>query len=280
MRVGIFAKTFPRPTLEASLDAAVSHGVHALQFNLALVGGPSLPSAVPAALTERVAAAFAERELRMVAVSGTYNMAHPDPEVRAGGRARLAAVIEAAPGLGTNVVTLCTGTRSRGDMWTAHPDNATPAAWRDMLESVGAALEVAERCGVVLGVEPEHANVVSDAAAARRLLDELPSSALRIVMDGANLVDPAALDDQRRVLVDAFEQLGADIVLAHAKDVRADGTIVAAGRGELAYDDYVRLLRQAAYDGPLILHGLSEDDVPGAVAFLHAQLERDAASAT
>ena len=73
------------------------------------------------------------------------------------------------------MVTLCTGTRDPDDMWRAHPDNATPGAWRDSVEQIAAALAVAEAHGVTLAFEPEHNNVVRDAPAGRRLLDELRS---------------------------------------------------------------------------------------------------------
>ncbi len=38
MQIGIFAKTFVRPTLEATLDAVVAHDLHCLQFNMACAG--------------------------------------------------------------------------------------------------------------------------------------------------------------------------------------------------------------------------------------------------
>ena len=272
MRLGIFAKTFARPALEDALDAVLASGVRAIQFNLALTGGPSLPPAIPAALADAVRAAVAERELEMAAVSGTYNMAHPDAGVRRDGAAALAELIAAAPRLGTRVVTLCTGTRDRDDMWRAHPDNGTPAAWRDAVESIGAAVAVAERHGVVLAFEPEHNNVVVDAAAGRRLLDEIGSPRLRVVLDAANLIRPGELGRQGDTLRAAVALLGDALVLAHAKDVQPDGTVVAAGRGALDYGLYVSLLREAGYDGPLVLHGLGEAEVPAAVGFLRGYL--------
>jgi sugar phosphate isomerase/epimerase len=274
IRPGIFAKTFARPTLEESLDAVIAHGVDAIQFNLALLGGPSLPARITPRDAERVRGAVAARELEMAAVSGTYNMAHPDPVVRADGRARLRALIEAAPVLGAPIVTVCTGTRDPDDMWRGHPDNATGDAWRDMLECLGEAAATAERHRIVLGIEPEPNNVVRDAEAARRLLDELRSPSLGIVVDAANLVSGGAIAAQKRTLDEAFALLGDDIVLAHAKDVAADGTVVAAGRGELDYEPYVTLLDHAGYAGPLVLHGLGEDDVPRAVAFLRRAIAR------
>lgn len=272
MRAGIFAKTFARPTLEQALDAVKAAGVQELQFNLALVGGPSLPPSVDRTLADAIREAAAARGLVMAAVSGTYNMAHPDETVRRAGGAALAGLIAAAPALGTGVVTVCSGTRDPTEMWRAHPDNTTAGAWRDTLESMAVAATAAEAAGVVLGVEPELGNVVRDARTARRLLDELASSHVRIVVDAANLV-ASDLPSQDRILREAFELLGDDLVLAHAKDVREDGTVVAAGRGTVDYELYVELLRAAGYEGPLVLHGLAEDDVPEAIAFVRSRLD-------
>jgi len=265
MDIGIFARTFSRPDLAATLDAVVDSGLATMQFNLALAGGESMPAIREQ--TER-------RGLTMAAVSGTYNMAHPDAGVRADGRRRLRELIAAAPALGTRVVTLCTGSRDAGDMWRRHPDNGTPEAWRDMLESLEAALTVAEAHAVTLAFEPEHNNVVDTAAAGRWLLDEVRSSRLKVVIDAANLFAGGDLDRQPEILGEAFDLLGDDLVLAHAKDVRNDGTIVAAGHGDLDYDRYLALLSEAGDDVPLILHGLSEDEVPGCVAFLGESLAR------
>jgi sugar phosphate isomerase/epimerase len=274
MQLGIFARTFSRPGLAETLDAVRDSGLQAMQFNMALAGGPSLPDEIPAQLAARVREQAARRGLSMAAVSGTYNMAHPDAAVRADGARRLATLITAARALGTSIVTLCTGSRDAADMWRRHPDNGTPEAWRDMRESLEPALALAEAHGVTLAFEPEHANVVASAAAARRLLDEMRSAHLQVVIDSANLLSGAELDRQSDTLREAFDLLADDIVLAHAKDVRRDGAIVAAGQGDLDYDLYLTLLADAAGDVPLIIHGLAERQVPGTVAFLRAALAR------
>jgi sugar phosphate isomerase/epimerase len=268
MRLGIFAKTFPRPDLAGTLDAVSASGLRVMQFNMALTGGPSLPEAIAPGVAAAVRAQAAERGLEVAAVSGTYNMAHPDPAVREDGLRRLGALLAAAPSLGTRIVTLCTGTRDPDDMWRRHRDNQTPEAWRDMLASVEAALAVAEAHDVTLAFEPEHNNVVDSAVAGRRLLDELRSPRLRVVIDAANLLTGPDLAHQGEILREAFELLGDELALAHAKDVRRDGAIVAAGRGELDYGAYVELLEQTGRDVPLILHGLDEQEVPGSIAFL------------
>ena len=87
MQLGIFAKTFSRRSLGETLDAVAAHQIDAIQFNMAVTGGPSLPAEIPQAVSEHVRAAVGARGLTMSAVSGTYNMAHPDPGVRSDGQA-------------------------------------------------------------------------------------------------------------------------------------------------------------------------------------------------
>jgi sugar phosphate isomerase/epimerase len=270
MRLGIFARTFVRGSLTETLDAVADSGLRTIQFNLALTGGPSLPEAIPVELAAQVREEAARRGLSMAAVSGTYNMAHPDPAIRADGARRLETVIAAAPALGTSVVTLCTGSRDAADMWRRHPANATPAAWRDMRASLEGALDVAERHGVTLAFEPEHNNVVDSAEAGRRLIDELGSPRLGVVIDAANLFSGGDLDRQADTLREAFDLLGDRLVLAHAKDVRDDGTIVAAGQGDLDYRLYLELLAQHDPSVAIVLHGLAEDEVRDSVAFVRA----------
>jgi sugar phosphate isomerase/epimerase len=129
---------------------------------------------------------------------------------------------------------------------------------------------------VRLGVEPELANVVDSAVKARRLLDEIGSPRLKIIIDPANLFPPGSLPRMPAILDEAFELLGRDIVLAHAKDLSRDGEAghEAAGTGVLDYDRYLSLLARSGYAGPLILHGLSETQVAGSVAFLREKLSK------
>ena len=161
-------------------------------------------------------------------------------------------------------------------MWRRHPDNTTQEAWRDLLISMQEALRIAEEHEVTLAFEPEINNVVDSAEKGRRLLDEMASDRLKVVVDAANLFDQ---DDPKRqlspsgeILGKAFEALGEDIVLAHAKDIKTSGELVGAGRGELDWDLYVGHLRSAGYDGPLIMHGLGEDEVEDSLVFLRKKL--------
>src|SRR5258708_31608466 len=160
-------------------------------------------------------------------------MIDPDPQTRLAGAEGLRRVIALAPKLGTAMVTLCTGSRDPGNMWHKHPNNGTREAWADLLVQVEGAVRVAEKYGVTLGVEPEIGNTINSVHKARRLLDEVRSPQLKIVMDGANIFQRGQLSNMRKVLDEAFELLGSYIALAHAKDLDKDAEAehVAAGRG-------------------------------------------------
>jgi sugar phosphate isomerase/epimerase len=270
MRIGIFAKTFVRPTLAETLDAVAEHGIRTVQFNMACAGLPSMPDQIDPALATTIRHELAARGIGMAAVSGTFNIIHPDLEQRRAGMRRLRVLAAACHDLGTTVITLSTGTRDPENMWRRHPDNDTPDAWRDTIAALREAVQIAEEYAVTLAFEPEVTNVVDSAAKGRRLLDEIGSPQLKVVMDGANLFHAGDLPRMREVLEKAFALLGNDIVLAHAKDLSRDGDAghEAAGTGQLDYDLYLALLRRAGYRGPLILHALAEEQVDSCVAFL------------
>ena len=265
MRIGIFARTFARPTAEASLDAVAALGLREVHLDVE-------PDADLAGLRRALDA----RGLTAAGLSGTFNMIHPDPDQRAAGLRWLDGVAAAARSLGDPVVSLCTGTRNPESMWRPHPDNGTPEAWSDLLASMAGAAEIAERRTVVMALEPVVANVVDSAPKARRLLDEVGSPRIKILIDPANIFARGQLPHMAEQIDQAFDLLGRDVVMAHAKDLDRDGEAghLAAGRGRLDYDRYLDRLRAIDFGGALILHGLTEAEAPGCVAFLRSKIDR------
>jgi len=276
MQIGIFAKTFAHSnsTLEETLDAVVEHGLHCVQFNLAVAGLPTMPDQIDPELVDRIRCAAELRRIDLAAISGTFNMIDPDQLKVKANLDRLATLAAACSGMGTKIITLCTGTRDSLDQWRWHPDNLTPEAWHDLTSAMQQALEIAERYDVTLAIEPELTNIVDSAQKGRKLLNEMQSPRLKVVMDGANLFKQGTLPQMHVILEEAFALLGSNIVIAHAKDLTRDGEAgqEAAGNGLLDYDYYIELLRAVHYAGPLILHGLREDQVDRSVGFLRRKL--------
>ncbi|MGZ3618713.1 MAG: sugar phosphate isomerase/epimerase family protein [Ktedonobacteraceae bacterium] len=273
MQLGIFARTFIRPTLDAIFDAVVAHELHCVQFNMACVGLPSLPDHIENDVIACIRSEATSRVITIAAVSGTYNMIHPDPEQRQAGLRRLHVLASACQHMGTSIITLCTGTRDPQNMWRWHPENTSPQAWEDLLGSMEAALHIAEEENIILAFEPERANVIYSAARGRALLDTMQSPHIKVVMDPANLIVPENKQHMHHILDEAFELLGEDIVLAHAKDIGHDNTFQPAGTGILDYDYYLHHLKAATIEVPLIIHGLSEVQVDTSVQFLRAKLK-------
>lgn len=281
LQIGILLSTFVRPPLESRLDAAKAAGLTHIQLSLDCVGGPMMPDAIPADFAARIRRETTARGITVASLQGTYNMCHPDPEVRAAGLRRLGALAGLCQELKVPRIHLCSGTRDRANMWRGHPDNGLPDAWKDMVASMRAAVEIARQAGVVVAFEPEVNNVVDSALKARRLLDEIGSPHLKVTMDAANLFHQGELPRMSEILDEAFALVGKDIVMAHGKDLDHDGDAghKAAGEGKLDYDRYVTLLHRYGFRGPLFLHGLSEAQVPKCSAFLREKLAKAVAKA-
>jgi sugar phosphate isomerase/epimerase len=277
MRLGIFAKELPRPTVAETLQAIVDVGLTAAQFNLSMLGLPTVPKSVPAAALAATREAVARSGVRLAAISGTFNTAHPDPAVRKAGVARFPVLCEAARCLDIPVITLSSGSRHPRYMWGYHPDNATAHAWSDSRDSLTALSTIAAGYGVVVAVEPEHANVLATAALARRMLDEIGAPNLSVVFDAANLIDPcfATPEGMRSIITEAVGLLGPDIVLAHAKELAPDRRPMPAGAGMLPWDVIIEALCGAGFDGTVVIHGLTEPDVRTAVHTLQSVLRNE-----
>jgi sugar phosphate isomerase/epimerase len=272
MRLGIFARTFSGTDPASVLASVAAAGYSCTQYNMACSGLSSMPDSISAREATRVAEASAGTGVAIVAVSGTYNMIHPDPRTRADGHRRLEVLAASCAGLSTALITLCTGTRDPVDQWKWHPDNDTQAVWHDLLTAMEAAISIADRHNVDLGIEPELGNVVNSAKKARRLIDTVKSRRLKVVIDPANLFEVATLEQQRDLVSAAIDLLADRIVLAHAKDRTRDGRFTTAGKGVLDYAHYIERLRSAGFAGSVVTHDLSAQEAGGVAAFLSERL--------
>jgi len=273
MKLGIFAKTFEGTDPRTVLDAVKDAGFSCCQYNMACSGLPSMPDEIGAGTARAIAEASTSTGIGIVAISGTYNMIHPDIAIRQAGHRRLAVLAERCAGMGTRMITLCTGTRDPADQWKEHPDNDTPEAWRDLLEAMETAIGIADRFDLDLGIEPELANVVNAAEKARRLIDEIKSPRLKIVLDPANLFEVATPEEQRNVIASAIDLLADRIVMAHAKDRAPDGSFTTAGKGVLDYAFYLSRLNAVGFEGSLITHGLASSEAAEVARFLKGHLD-------
>jgi sugar phosphate isomerase/epimerase len=270
-KLGVLTTEFDAPTFDEVADQIAEHQISCVQLQLGSVirEVPTVDALMRGLdvlgdkTTEDVAARAREvlddRGIEVAGVDGTYNMVHPDPDRRGRNLKHLVRLINLAPSLGTGIVTLCTGTRD-DIMWRPHPDNQSDEAWADLVAQLQVATVAAEAAGVQLAFEPEYNNVVNSARQARRLIDEVGSAALKVLMDGANLFHHGDLDRMQDHLRKSFDLVGHDIALAHAKDLDHDGDAGgrAAGMGKLDYSLYLSELQASGFEGAIVLHQLKE----------------------
>ena len=265
MQAAIFSRTYAAKG-EAVFAAIKADGFSATQLNLLSLGLESLPAALLEDVVLNAKAAALRHGVALVALSGTYNMAHPDLEYRKAQRAKFANVMKAATLMDISVVTLCTGSRDANNMWAYHAENSSPKAWRDFRVELDAVLAIAGE--LTLAIEPEPGNVICDAKAARALLDDVGSPHLKIILDAANLLTSETLQFQHQIMADAFNLLGGDLVLAHAKDIDASCKVVAPGRGAVDLVAFMNGLKKVGFKGAVVAHGFAENDAASAEKYL------------
>ena len=274
MQVGVFAKTFPGDHPTNVLMASKAAGFNSVQYNMSCSGLESLPATIANKTAREVQRAAAASSIQIVAVSATYNMTDPDLERRQSGRRGFKAIAENAEQMGSNLLTVCSGSMDPNDKWKRHRANDDPETWIEMCREFEKILSYAEQYNILIGVEPEHANVVSSSHKAQRLLHEFPGSRIRIVFDPANILEDVPQENQQQTIDEALDLLGPKITLAHAKDRDLEGEVVPAGVGFIDWDHVLRGLSNIGFDGPLIAHGISAKDAPQVAKFLAQQIAR------
>lgn len=266
MKIGICSTDF-QPASENELFSRIrSFGFTCSQFSFCSISGQEeiLPK-YDEELMKRLNQAAKENGIEISAVNCTFNMVDPDEKRLEENIRRMDGMCASAKALGCRILTLCTGSRSTESMWKYHPDNRKPEYWEMMIRSMRQMIAVAERHGVYLAVETEAANIVQTPDHARRLLDEIASPNLKMVLDCANLFPDgtAKKENVDRYIRWAFESYGKEIILAHGKDIaEAEQTTFApVGQGIVNYDLFLDLLYQHGYQGPMIEHGIYQEDL-------------------
>ena len=274
MEIGIFAKTWTRyKQMEEIFKEAQNQGIKSFQFNMCVAGQQTLPDIYDPHLIDKIFCLSKKYNIKLAAMSGTFNLL--DDERFEENLKKAEYLMQACEALRIPVLTLCTGTRSKESMWTWHPENGTEEVWNIMKEKLDKLISVAEKYKIILGIEPEISNVVSSTQRARKLLEEMGTPVLKIIMDAANLFLPGEKVSNEKIK-EAVDLLKEDIVLVHAKDcIMSDGKIFyrAAGKGQIDFEYYMDCLKKIGYGGSVILHGLTEEEVSYSVNFLRKWIE-------
>jgi sugar phosphate isomerase/epimerase len=128
----------------------------------------------------------------------------------------------------------------------------TEALVRDVVAAIEPGVRLAERSGVVLGLENEHACILGTGAEAAQALAAIDSPSFRSIWDPGN-----AFFAGERPFPDGFEAIRPYLAHLHVKDAARDAsgtprwTVV--GQGEIDYPGQIAALVEAGYEGLLSL---------------------------
>jgi len=271
MRLGVCTTDFDRAPAEAIFQKAASFGFDCVQLALDSIsecgfeatGECEIPVSVPESSLAAIRAASEKYHLPIAVMNGTFNMAHPDPQVLRDSLHRFPGFLDMAMALQCPMVSLCSGTRNAAHLWRPHPDNTTPEAYQTMLAAMKEVTREAEKRNIVLAIETEASNVISTPEIAYRTLQDVGSPNLNIILDCANLFLPgqAYRLNARASLDKAFYWFGSQIALAHGKDIHPGSGIsfCATGHGMVDFPHALHLLRTYGFTGDMMIHGVYED---------------------
>ncbi|MBB6732752.1 sugar phosphate isomerase/epimerase family protein [Cohnella zeiphila] len=213
-----------------------------------------------------------------IPILGCYsNLIHPDHENRRYLINQFKEHLRFARDFGASAVSTETGTANRESQWDPHPDNQNEDNWKLLRNVVEEITEEAEKWGVFVGLEGFFNNVIDTPERMHRVLQEIPSSNIGIVMDPCNYIRKRDATKQDDIIKEAFDRLGDRILIAHAKDfnyrqyddmAQPINIQPAAGKGDLNYPLYLRLLTEHKPNVEIYLEHLSEDEMFTSCAYV------------
>lgn len=213
---------------------------------------------------------FAKNDLD-IAVLGCYlNLANPDKEQLQKIVETYKANIRFASMLGCGVVGTETG--APNTEYLPVPECRSEESLELFIKNVRPIVEYAQDMGVIFAIEPVWRHIVYDPKRARRVLDEINSPNLQIILDPVNLLGIENYENREAVIDEAIELLGEDTAMVHIKDFVVENNdlkSVAAGTGIMKYD---RLLSFMKKNKPFI-HATLEDTNPGNAAFARKYIQ-------
>lgn len=198
------------------------------------------------------------------AVLGCYlNLADPDPQRRAHTQEIYKAHLRAAPLIGARVVG--TETYANPESHFSNPAPRSEEAFRLFMDSLRPVVRYAEEVNAILAVEMVYHHIISTAERAQRMLEELPSDHLQIILDAVNLIGPGHDGEADALAEDAIRRLGDRVRVLHMKDFTVRPNEIhsqACGTGVMRFEKLLTLAKK--HDLPMTLEDTTPDNAQAA----------------
>ncbi|MFV0561081.1 MAG: sugar phosphate isomerase/epimerase family protein [Enterococcus sp.] len=223
-------------------------GVDTLQLALG-ISFPELPvsgEAINPGMGNYFKKELAKKNISVGILSCYINMIHPDLVIREELLHKFERYVAMAGTFGASIVASETGNVLPEIRYTE--DNFTEEAFYEMVAVIKRLVEAGERHGVIIGIEPGLNHPLHSLEKVERLIQEIDSEYLGIILDPTNLITKDTYANQVAMTREAFEKFGEKIVGFHLKDfiVNEEGVIcpVALGEGLIEYDALTTLIER------------------------------------
>ena len=271
MNIGIRLHDTKPGTLRERLGYASAQGFSCVQLAMGKAVPDFRMADAPALLTEELAAEVRE-ELQNAgitcAVLGCYlKLSAKDEEEALRVREIYRAHLRFAKRIGAG----CVGTETPPVTCPEGEACRTEEQFRLFLNRVKPLAQEAESLGVTLAVEPVCTHIVYDAAQAERMLAELDSPHVKIILDAVNLIDSRHTDTADELVREAVRRLGPETCVLHMKDFvpapeAARPKPVPCGQGRMRYGALLELARERAL--PMTLENTTPENAEATRRFL------------
>ena len=277
MNIGIRLHDTRPGTLRERLGYAAEQGFTCVQLAMSKAVPGFQMNRAPELLTEELAKEV-RGELNRAGIScavlGCYlKLACRDEEEAARTQAIYSAHLRFAKWIGAG----CVGTETPPAEGPEGEDCRTEAHYQLFLERMKPLVREAERLGVTLAVEPVCSHIVHDAALAERMLRDVNSANLSIILDAVNLIDSAHTEKTDEIVGDAVRRLGNRVSVLHMKDFvpqesAARPKPVPCGKGRMKYEALLALARERQL--PMTLENTSPENAEATRLFLESCTKR------
>lgn len=205
------------------------------------------------------------------ALLGAYfNPFHSNPEYRQENVDRFKRHLQLAKLFGTPFVGTETGSYMDSP-WTYHPRNHLEEAYLEVREVVRDLVGFAESVDACVLIEGAYNHLIYKPELLKRLVDDIPSRNLRVIIDLFNYLNIENHKDHRKILDKALELLRDKISVFHLKDyVVEDGKLrqVALGKGLMDYPYIMKQIKTHVPDAFLIFEGITGKDIAPSREFI------------
>ncbi|HSW45669.1 MAG TPA: sugar phosphate isomerase/epimerase [Phycisphaerae bacterium] len=277
LKLGIFTSVYGHLTVEEAARKIKEDGFAGVVCDFLFKDIRFDPATPDWEAVRKIRATLERQGIEVAGQFGYYNVVDPHEDKRKWGEARMDLLLREWKRFGSPIVSTETGTFNKESQWKESPENDTEAGYVACREAMKKLAGKAEKAGAVVAIEGYWRNIIGSAERAERLFKEVDSPGLRLTMDPCNYFRNEDLPRMKPILNDLFKRVGRQTVLAHAKDVKAGpngSETPAAGRGEMDYPLYLRLLAELDKELWLVVEHLQIDDVARARDYVKAQFDR------